>query len=392
MGDKLLFLADLHLCPEAPERLHLVCDFLRTQRQAAAGIYILGDLFDYWIGPKHLNLPDYREAIDALRALVRRGTRVVFLCGNRDFYMRGFSEATGIEVVPHRTHAQLTIDGRRVALCHGDFLEGRRDVWFQVQRLIRSRPVEWVWTRLPTGLARSGARFYRGVSASKICHGTGADRRRLAPYGLDEKQRTTLTLKNKDGKVLAEIALARPQAGKEVVYARRLPYPVVFTVKKQKLLDRLFRGRLAFLARRVLEEPAEQAVEVALDRAGAHFKCARKDKNATWKLVEPVKGEADTWAVEDIVSDFSHLDASEFVAENPKKLTPYGLDKPAFTVSPLTSLKYIVLLLPVIRKDAVLTLSKDKAQFWKLEKFELSALSGGAEIRTPDSTGMSRVL
>jgi len=183
-----VFFSDVHLAPRDAAGTRRLVRFLDREAGRADEVYILGDLFDYWIGPKHLNLPDYREAIDALRALVRRGTRVVFLCGNRDFYMRGFTEATGVEVAPERTVHRLTVAGRRVCLCHGDFLEGRRDVWFQVQRLIRSRPVEWVWTRLPTGLARSGARFYRGVSASKICHGTGADRRRLAPYGLDPDQ------------------------------------------------------------------------------------------------------------------------------------------------------------------------------------------------------------
>ena len=182
-----LFLSDVHLTPAAPDRSRRFVAFLAREGQAADEIYILGDLFDYWIGPAHLRLPDYREALDALRRTVRAGTRVVFLCGNRDFYMRGFSEATGIEVAPDRVRMDIEADGRRVTLCHGDYLEGRRDAGWLVQRLIRSRAVEWIWTRLPAHLALAGARFYRRRSEKNKAEGR-RDGRHLAPYGLDADQ------------------------------------------------------------------------------------------------------------------------------------------------------------------------------------------------------------
>ncbi|MFO8013411.1 MAG: UDP-2,3-diacylglucosamine diphosphatase [Phycisphaerae bacterium] len=182
-----LFLSDVHLTPADPGRSRRLVAFLAREGPTADEIYILGDLFDYWVGPAHLRLADYREALGALRETVRGGTRVVFLCGNRDFYMRGFAEATGIEVVPRRTRAHLTVGGRRVTLCHGDFHEGRRDAGFLVQRLIRSRPVEWIWTRLPARLAVAGARFYRRISEKNKAEGR-RDGRHLAPYGLDRDQ------------------------------------------------------------------------------------------------------------------------------------------------------------------------------------------------------------
>ena len=179
-----LFLSDVHLTPAAPDRSRRLRAFLAREGPRADEIYILGDLFDYWVGPAHLYLPDYREALEALRRTVRGGTRVVFLCGNRDFYMRGFTASIGVEVVPDRIHARMTIDGRQVALCHGDYLEGRRDLGFLVQRLIRSPPIEWIWTRLPASLAVAGARFYRRISRKNKEQGR-CDRSHLAPYGLD---------------------------------------------------------------------------------------------------------------------------------------------------------------------------------------------------------------
>ena len=81
-----IFLSDVHLSPREPARTERLIRFLRHEAPHADEIYILGDLFDYWIGPKHLRLPDYREALDAL-AQAARTTKVFFLLGNRDFYM-----------------------------------------------------------------------------------------------------------------------------------------------------------------------------------------------------------------------------------------------------------------------------------------------------------------
>jgi len=183
-----LFVSDVHLSPRDPQRTARWGRFLAREGPRTDELYILGDLFDYWIGPKHLRLPDYREALEALRETARGGTRVVFLCGNRDFYMRGFSEATGVEVVPERTRLLLTIDGRRVCLTHGDYLEGRRDLGFLIQRFIRSRLVEWVWTRLPATVARLGARFYRWLSERKKGKAHRRRRKHVAHYGLAPHQ------------------------------------------------------------------------------------------------------------------------------------------------------------------------------------------------------------
>jgi len=183
-----LFLSDVHLSPRDPRRTARWIRFLAREAPCTDELYILGDLFDYWIGPKHLRLPDYREALDALREAVRGGTRVVFLCGNRDFYMRGFTEATGVEVVPERTRLLLTVDGRRVCLAHGDYLEGRRDPGFLIQRFIRSRPVEWFWTRLPAAIARLGARFYRWLSERNKGKTFRRHRQHVADYGLAPHQ------------------------------------------------------------------------------------------------------------------------------------------------------------------------------------------------------------
>jgi UDP-2,3-diacylglucosamine hydrolase len=164
-----VFISDVHLSNSDPAPSERLLRRLAREAGRADEIYILGDLFDYWIGPKHLDLPDYREAVEALKAATAGGrTQVFFLLGNRDFYMaEGFEERTGIRVVPGRTEHRLTIDSRTVYLCHGDYLEGRKDRGFRIQEWIRSRSFERKFVLLPAFMARAMARFYRWLSGRK---------------------------------------------------------------------------------------------------------------------------------------------------------------------------------------------------------------------------------
>jgi UDP-2,3-diacylglucosamine hydrolase len=191
-----LFLADVHLSPREPARTERLIRFLAREAPRTDEIYILGDLFDYWIGPKHLALGDYREALEALRRVARERP-VFFLIGNRDFYVsRGFEESTGIRVVPGRTGHRLLVrvpsskfqvpserpvcDAvfnleletwnleppcfQRVYLCHGDYLEGRSGWGFRIQEFIRSPGFERRFIRLPARVSKAMAEFYRWLS------------------------------------------------------------------------------------------------------------------------------------------------------------------------------------------------------------------------------------
>ncbi|MGH8721650.1 MAG: UDP-2,3-diacylglucosamine diphosphatase, partial [Burkholderiales bacterium] len=84
-----LFISDLHLTGERPAINERFFEFLRTQASRAAALYVLGDLFEYWIGDDELDAaggdPLARRVADALGAVSRQGVRVAFMHGNRDF-------------------------------------------------------------------------------------------------------------------------------------------------------------------------------------------------------------------------------------------------------------------------------------------------------------------
>lgn len=176
-----LFLSDVHLMPSRPQPAGRLRDVLCREAPRTDEIYILGDLFDYWFGPKHLALPDYRPTLDLLRQITASGVRVVFLRGNRDFYMRGFEEATGVTVCPRTRTYRLQIGDRRVGLCHGNYLDTRPRGAHVPEELIRSRLMAFFYTRLPVPLARWGATAYRDFSARNRCRPPSRPRRTFHP-------------------------------------------------------------------------------------------------------------------------------------------------------------------------------------------------------------------
>jgi UDP-2,3-diacylglucosamine hydrolase len=114
-----LFISDLHLDRERPAAIRLFQDFLDAHARRAAAVYILGDLFEAWVGDEDIGR--YREVIDALRACTDTGTRIFYMPGNRDFLVGPqFSAATGCTLLEDPRCIDLY--GEPVLLTHGDAL------------------------------------------------------------------------------------------------------------------------------------------------------------------------------------------------------------------------------------------------------------------------------
>lgn len=116
-----LFISDLHLCPTRPVVSHSFFRFLQETAPASDALYILGDLFEYWIGDDDMGAGLNAEVVNALRSLSDGGTPVFFMHGNRDFLVGdAFAKAAGLTLLPDPT--QLELHGHRVLLLHGDTL------------------------------------------------------------------------------------------------------------------------------------------------------------------------------------------------------------------------------------------------------------------------------
>ena len=115
-----LFISDLHLDDRRPATTELLLQFLRDEAGSADALYILGDLFEYWLGDD-VPSPCATEVAHALAHLVDQGVPTFFMRGNRDFLLReSYASKAGLTILPEEYVADLY--GERVLLMHGDSL------------------------------------------------------------------------------------------------------------------------------------------------------------------------------------------------------------------------------------------------------------------------------
>ncbi len=116
-----LFISDLHLCPSHPRVTELFFRFTQNIATKAEALYILGDLFEYWIGDDNLIDPFNAGIADALNKVSNNGVKIFLMHGNRDFLLgEKFASACGATLLAD----PLLIDlyGTPTLLTHGDAL------------------------------------------------------------------------------------------------------------------------------------------------------------------------------------------------------------------------------------------------------------------------------
>ncbi len=115
-----LFVSDLHLDARRPEIGAQFVGFMDDEAATAEAVYILGDLFESWVGDDDPN-PHYAEIKSAIRWVVDGGVPVHFMHGNRDFLIgESFTAETGVDILPDPCVVDLY--GQAVLLSHGDAL------------------------------------------------------------------------------------------------------------------------------------------------------------------------------------------------------------------------------------------------------------------------------
>jgi UDP-2,3-diacylglucosamine hydrolase len=116
-----LLLSDLHLSPARPAAVAAFHAFARGPARAASVVYILGDLFDWWLGDDQLQEPFAGTVAESILGITAAGVPVYFARGNRDFLLgEDFGHATGARLLPDETVVDL--GGMRTLLLHGDEL------------------------------------------------------------------------------------------------------------------------------------------------------------------------------------------------------------------------------------------------------------------------------
>lgn len=155
-GGRYYFVADTHLGAEADPggvREKAFVDFLRTLPSDARGLFLLGDIFDFWVDYRYVVPRGHVRVLAALAEVASR-TEVWFFRGNHDWWVTDyFEKELGVHIV-REPFCEMTLDGLRVCMGHGDTLgahDAKSKLIFHVFRnkgciaLLRSLHPRWIF-------------------------------------------------------------------------------------------------------------------------------------------------------------------------------------------------------------------------------------------------------
>ncbi|CZF77755.1 UDP-2,3-diacylglucosamine hydrolase [Grimontia marina] len=147
-----LFISDLHLSPTHPEITQCFLRFLKEDAPKASALYVLGDLFESWIGDDD-RTPLQIEVADAFKALSDTGVPIYFIHGNRDFLVgKRFARASGMTLLPE--HKVIDLFGKPTLIMHGDTLCIQDEAYQRYRKKVHNPFIQWLFFRLPLSVRR----------------------------------------------------------------------------------------------------------------------------------------------------------------------------------------------------------------------------------------------
>ncbi|MGD0504418.1 MAG: UDP-2,3-diacylglucosamine diphosphatase [Steroidobacteraceae bacterium] len=169
----ILFISDLHIDAARPDITGQFVEFLSTEAAGAEALYILGDLFESWVGD---DAPDFgqAQALDAIRALTAQGVPCFVMHGNRDFLLgQTFCARTGAQLLPDPVI--VTLYGEPVLVMHGDALCTDDRAYQRLRATVRDADWQRRFLRLSAaqrralaGAARTGSQAHTASIAYTI--------------------------------------------------------------------------------------------------------------------------------------------------------------------------------------------------------------------------------
>lgn len=157
-----LFVSDVHLSARRPEIVDTFEHFLDNQARRAETVYMLGDVFDEWLGDDDDREPHPR-IIDALARLSESGVPVSIMHGNHDFLLgTAFEQRSHCRLIPDPSVVE--VGGARVLIMHGDTLCTRDTDYQAFRKMARDRDNQREFLRLPLEARAERAAALRGQS------------------------------------------------------------------------------------------------------------------------------------------------------------------------------------------------------------------------------------
>lgn len=160
------FISDLHLSSADPATEAAFFAFLSGPARQAQALYILGDLFEYWIGDDQLDDPFFARQCRHIVTLAASGVAIYFMAGNRDFLCsRRFALACGLTILPDPNI--IEIEGEKILLSHGDIYCTNDTQYQRYRRVVHTPSIQWFWLHLPRFVRKIEARRLRAKSQNR---------------------------------------------------------------------------------------------------------------------------------------------------------------------------------------------------------------------------------
>lgn len=142
-----LFISDLHLSPSTPDINQCFIRFMREEAIHAEALYVLGDLFEFWVGDDDRS--DFATLIkEEFKALTSQGVPCYFTQGNRDFLVgKRFAKQTGVTLLGDETVIDLY--GKKAVVLHGDTLCTEDVKYLEYRAKVHQPWLQWVFNRIP---------------------------------------------------------------------------------------------------------------------------------------------------------------------------------------------------------------------------------------------------
>jgi UDP-2,3-diacylglucosamine hydrolase len=168
-----LFASDLHLDSESPWAIDAFLAFLAGPARSSDALYLLGDLFEVWVGDDD-DSPDHARTCAGLKALTDAGLAVYVIHGNRDFLLGdAFARRTGVKLLPDPV--LVDIHGVSTLLSHGDVFCTGDTSYQQLRSIVRQPAWQQRFLTLPlearralASAARAGSKAHTGRTVPVI--------------------------------------------------------------------------------------------------------------------------------------------------------------------------------------------------------------------------------
>ena len=190
---KVYFASDMHLGssshPDPGEAEQKVVRWLRSIREDAGALVLVGDIFDYWFEYRTVAPQGFVRLLGALAELRDVGVEVHFFNGNHDIWLFGYLERE-LGLIVHRVATELELLGRRFFIAHGDEYETENRRYQFLRKLFHSRLAQKLYAGIHPDLTVRFAHAWSNHSRRK-----GTERYPILPYKGEDEEYLTLFAK-----------------------------------------------------------------------------------------------------------------------------------------------------------------------------------------------------